>query len=79
MHLFLSILESWEFSKGFNDTFLVLIPKKEKSQYITQLRPSGHCNMACKVMAKVLMNRVKSIFDKLIAPTKSSFVLGHQI
>ena len=63
----------------FNDTFLVLIPKVENPQMVSQLRPIGLCNVAYKVVSKVIVNRIKPILDKVVAPTQASFVPGRQI
>ena len=46
---------------------------------MSQLRPIGLCNVAYKAITKAIVNRLKPILAKLIAPTQSSFVPGRQI
>jgi len=75
----LNILQGKEFPEGVNETFLVLIPKVENPQSVTQLRPIGLCNVVYKAITKSIVNRIKPVLAKLIAPTQSSFVPGRQI
>jgi len=75
----LNILHGKEFPEGLNETFLVLIPKVENPQSVTQLRPIGLCNVVYKAITKSIVNRLKPVLTKLIAPTQSSFVPRRQI
>lgn len=77
--LALNVLDGGEFPEKLNETFLVLIPKVENPQIVTQLRPIGLCNVAYKTITKMIVNRLKPILSKLVAPTQSSFVPGRQI
>lgn len=65
--LVLNVLKRCAFLDGLNETFLVLIPRVENPQSVTQLRPIGLCNVACKVITKVIVNRMKPILEKLIS------------
>jgi len=69
IHMALRALEGHSLPKEINDTFLVLIPKVENPQCVSQLRPIGLCNVAYKVISKALINRFKPILSKLISPT----------
>jgi len=57
----------------------VLIPKIDNPHSVTQLRPIGLCNVALKAISKTLVNRLKPVLAKLVAPTQSNFVRGRQI
>ncbi|KAK6147269.1 hypothetical protein DH2020_018181 [Rehmannia glutinosa] len=70
----LRFMNSCAFPEGFNDTMLVLIPKKNSPEYITDLRPIALCNVAYKVVSKVLANRLKAILPNIISETQSAFV-----
>ena len=68
-----------ELSPGINDTFLVLIPKVQRPEVVSQLRPISLCNVNYKMLTKALTNRLKKVMPKIIGPYQSSFVPGRQI
>ena len=77
--LVLRILNGEPIPEGLNDTYLALIPKVENPQHVTQFRPIGLCNVAYKLITKVLVQRLKKVLPGLISPFQSSFVPGRQI
>ena len=77
--LVLGVLNGREFPEELNKTFIVLIPKIDNPQSVTHLRPIGLCNVSYKTITKVIVNQIKPLLAKLIAPTQCSFVPGRQI
>lgn len=57
-----------------NDTLVVLIPKVEQPETVSQFRPISLCNVLYKGLAKVIVNRLKPLMDKLVSPYQTSFV-----
>ncbi|CAA7024805.1 unnamed protein product [Microthlaspi erraticum] len=66
--------EKSELPVGMNDALVVLIPKVEKPERITQFRPISLCNVLFKLITKVMVMRLKSLMPKLIGPAHSSFI-----
>nr|KYP32891.1 Transposon TX1 uncharacterized [Cajanus cajan] len=50
------------------DTLLVLIPKVENPVHLKDFRPISLCNVAYKVISKVLVNRIRPFLNDLVGP-----------
>lgn len=72
-------LNSGSFPANLNDTNVVLILKKENACYMKDLRPIALCNVLYKILAKVLVNRLKLILPGLISENQSAFVPSRNI
>ena len=60
--------------KEFNHTFIALIPKVDNPETTSQFRPISLCNTFYKIVAKVLVNRLRPILERIIHPVQSAFV-----
>lgn len=67
------------FSVGFSSSFITLIPNRNTPVSLNDYRPISHLNWCYKLVAKVLMNRMKMIVGRLIYDTQSAFVHNQQI
>lgn len=62
-----------------NSTFLALIPKVEGADRLSQFLPISLYNVTCKIISKLIAERLKKWLAVLISEEQSGFVVGHQI
>jgi hypothetical protein len=65
--------------EGINETAIVLIPKVDEPEMISQFRPIRLCNVIYKVLSKCLVNRLRPLLDDIISEAQSAFVPGRLI
>ena len=61
-------------SKGINSTFIALIPKIDSPQRLNDFRPIALVGCLYKIIAKVLVNRLRKVMGTVISETQSAFV-----
>lgn len=57
-----------------NNTLLVLIPKVDQPEIVSQFRPIALCNVLYKGVTKLIVNRLKPLMNKLVSPFQTSFM-----
>ena len=60
--------------KDFNKTFISLIPKKKGACKFNHFHPIGLCNVCYKVISKIIVNRLRSLLNKMVDPAQVAFV-----
>ena len=63
----LSVLSLGVLPAGFNDTQLILIPKKQQAEVMGDMRPISLCNVIYKIVAKTVANRLKRVLPKVVS------------
>ncbi|KAA3486517.1 reverse transcriptase [Gossypium australe] len=63
----------------FNNTLIVLIPKAQNLENFSQFQPISLCSALYKLVMKVIANRFKSIFPKIIGQEQAGFIAGRSI
>jgi hypothetical protein len=75
----LMTLNSSTIPEGWNDTMVVLIPKTDDPELVTQFCPISLCNVIYKIISKLLDGRLKEILPEVISHMQSAFVSGRLI
>ncbi|KAK4381077.1 hypothetical protein Sango_3002800 [Sesamum angolense] len=60
--------------KQVNTTILALIPKVRVPSLVSDFRPISCCNVLYKVITKIIVQRLRSVLDKMISPSQNAFV-----
>ncbi|GAU12294.1 hypothetical protein TSUD_142030 [Trifolium subterraneum] len=66
-------------TKGLNATFIALIPKVDSPQCLNDFRPISLVGSLCKIMAKVLANRLREVISSVISESQTAFVKDRRI
>ncbi|KAL2251989.1 UNVERIFIED_CONTAM: hypothetical protein Sindi_2321200 [Sesamum indicum] len=75
----LDFFHTGQILKQINTTLLALIPKVHSPMNVGDFRPISCCNVLYKIIAKLLVQRLSVILDKLISPCQAAFVPGRSI
>lgn len=78
-HVVLDFLNDGVMPDDLNFTHVVLISKVKNPSRMTELRPISLCNVAYKLISKVLANRLKTFLPSLVDENQSAFVPGRLI
>jgi len=72
----MEVLKGGRIPTSWNEMTIALIPKTEKPEWVTDLRPISLCNVVYKVVSKVLSNRLREVLLAIITPNQCAFVSG---
>ena len=75
----LKAINTCTISNGWNDTVIVMIPKINTPEKVTQFSLIILCNVVYKIIAKMVASRLKAFLPKIISPAQSAFVPGRLI
>lgn len=64
---------------SLNSTFIALFPKTAKSDVPQGFMSIALCNVIYKIIATLVVKRLKTLFPNLISPVQTGFVEGQQI
>ncbi|KAI0516047.1 hypothetical protein KFK09_008719 [Dendrobium nobile] len=65
--------------QSWKETLVVLIPKLENANMPSKFRPISLCQSFYKIVAKVLINRLKPVLGTIISEEQGAFVPGRSI
>jgi hypothetical protein len=68
-----------KFVKSLNATFIALIPKKSEALDLKDFRPISLVSGLYKIIAIVLVNRMRRVMEKVFLNSQNAFVKGRQI
>lgn len=72
-------LNSSTVHESLNSTFIALIPKINNPKKVVDFRPISLCNVSYKLIAKVLVNRMKVVLSHVVSNSQSTFLSGRLI
>ena len=75
----LAILSEGTIPESINSTFISLIPKVKNPKKVSEFRLISLCNIFYKIIAKVLVNRLKSVLPHMVSKSQSAFLSGKLI
>ena len=75
----LNVLNSGFVPDSLNSTFIALISKIKDPKKVSDFRPISLCNVVYKLIAKVLVNRLKLILPYIVSDSQSAFLSGRLI
>lgn len=64
---------------GRSRSNLVLVPKSENANTVTQFRPISVCNIIYKIISKIISSRMKPFIASLISSSQCAFIPGREI
>ncbi|XP_074298300.1 uncharacterized protein LOC141629152 [Silene latifolia] len=70
----LRFLNSGVMLKQWNNTHIIVIPKVEKPEQISQYRPISLCNVIYRLASKCLANRLKLVISSIVSDSQQAFV-----
>ena len=62
-----------------SDTKIVLIPKVENPQNVSEFRPISCCNVIYKVISKLLCMTLKEVLPSIIDQSQGAFIKGREL
>ncbi|KAL2223899.1 UNVERIFIED_CONTAM: hypothetical protein Sindi_2986700 [Sesamum indicum] len=65
--------------KQINSTILTVIPKVHSPTSVADFRPISCCNVLYKIIAKLIVQKLSVVLDKIISPCQAAFVPGRSI
>lgn len=65
--------------KEVNSSLIILIPKSQNSTSFNHFKPISLCNVAYKIISKILVAKLKPLLHNLISPHQSAFLQGRWI
>lgn len=74
-----SFFENGFLSRQMNHSHIVLIPKGESPNCVGNYRQISLCNVAYKIISKILATRLRRVLPKLISGNQNAFVLNWNI
>jgi hypothetical protein len=75
----IAFFEDERLLKEVKKSLIVLIPKNHNPTNFNHFRPISLCNVVYKIIAKLLVSRLRPLLPKMISPCQSAFILGKWI
>ncbi|KAL2235456.1 UNVERIFIED_CONTAM: hypothetical protein Sindi_1277800 [Sesamum indicum] len=79
MRAVLDFFSTEKLLKQINSTILALLPKVHTPMSVNDFRPISCCNVLYKIIAKLLVQKISVLLDKIVSPCQTAFIPGRSI
>lgn len=62
-----------------NSAYMILIPKREDAQTVSDFRPISVVHSFAKLLTKIMANRLSPKLNSMVATNQSAFIRGRSI
>ncbi|KAG6420962.1 hypothetical protein SASPL_117508 [Salvia splendens] len=75
----MGVFQGAPLESALNRTSLVLIPKVQELEFLTEFQPISLCSVLYKLITKIIVRRMANFMKYVVSPNQLSFIAGRSI